>query len=727
MDPSGTHIEASAPVEAAHLFSADRPIASKGEDLLGRTSFAQSLARAIEGWQGRDSLVIGLYGPWGSGKTSLKNLVVEELDGRISIIEFDPWQWSAQGEIGEAFFEQLAWGIAHRPGVSWWGRRKAGWLAFRIRRYSRLLNVAASGFGLAGRVGAFLAALFVPDPRRRAMTAKRKLGEVLRSLDRPILLVVDDVDRLTQTEIRLVFQLVKSNADFPNLVYLLLFDRGVVEAALNEEGVRGRDHLEKVVQVGLDIPHVERSRLDRALLGVLDEVLLLPEAPNRLDMQHWARLFFDGIQPLVQTLRDVRRFAGTLSFHVSLLRHEATLEVNPIDFIGLETLRVFQPHVYAALPDAKQALTELRPGRGGSAFGGRDAEADTRAALITSLVEKADEPARSAVRGIIRELFPTARWAFGEPAYTAMQDAWFRDLRVCVPEFFDRYFLLAIPERDLSQARLDRVLASTADRDAFVAELRGLQDEGLLDVGLGRLRRFVDEIPREHLSAFITGLFDVGDDLSHDALSPFELSPLERAYFLVEKGLRRFEDIGHRGSVLYEAVTATQALSLPLLVISREVTDEEGMGEADRLASPETLQSLQTICLNRLREAARSGRLLSMPRLLSYLWQWERWASGEPKVWVASLVLTQEGLLAFLRGSVNRILSVGGGDYLRREHYLIRLNEIEPFVEVDELARAVGELRGDALSPEDRRAVGAFERALRRRDAGGNEDGWLDD
>ena len=77
-----------------HHFSADRPIASRAADLLGRSAFSGSLASAIKGWKGRDSLVIALYGPWGSGKSSIKNMLLEELreskEGCPSIVEFNP-------------------------------------------------------------------------------------------------------------------------------------------------------------------------------------------------------------------------------------------------------------------------------------------------------------------------------------------------------------------------------------------------------------------------------------------------------------------------------------------------------------------------------------------------------------------------------------------------------------------------------------------------------------
>jgi hypothetical protein len=95
-----------------NLFSADKPIRTKAADLLGRSSFAESLAAVVEGWGGNNSLVIALYGPWGIGKTSIKNMVLEHLDQRGSegptVVEFTPWQWAAQDQLAEAFFREIA-------------------------------------------------------------------------------------------------------------------------------------------------------------------------------------------------------------------------------------------------------------------------------------------------------------------------------------------------------------------------------------------------------------------------------------------------------------------------------------------------------------------------------------------------------------------------------------------------------------------------------------------
>lgn len=83
------------PSIVSHL-SADLPITSRDEDKLNRKGFAESLAHVIRTWRDKPSLVIGLFGDWGSGKSSLKNLVLEAVatHGKKSlhVVKFSPWQ-----------------------------------------------------------------------------------------------------------------------------------------------------------------------------------------------------------------------------------------------------------------------------------------------------------------------------------------------------------------------------------------------------------------------------------------------------------------------------------------------------------------------------------------------------------------------------------------------------------------------------------------------------------
>src|SRR5881628_1548344 len=105
----------------------------------------------------------------------------------------------------------------------------------------------------------------------------------MRDADGPLVVIIDDIDRLRPDEIRLLFQLVKANADFPNLVYLLLFQRDIVELAVGESGLPGEEFLEKVVQVAFDLPRIEAEKLQRQLFDGVNRLLAAEEVGKHFD------------------------------------------------------------------------------------------------------------------------------------------------------------------------------------------------------------------------------------------------------------------------------------------------------------------------------------------------------------------------------------------------------------------------------------------------------------
>src|SRR5437016_1797267 len=88
-------------------FSTDQPLTNPADDKLNRSRFSQEIARSLGNWSGRDSLVVSLTGEWGTGKSTIKNFVIHHLRGKAHILEFNPWQWSGQEKLLEAFLWQL--------------------------------------------------------------------------------------------------------------------------------------------------------------------------------------------------------------------------------------------------------------------------------------------------------------------------------------------------------------------------------------------------------------------------------------------------------------------------------------------------------------------------------------------------------------------------------------------------------------------------------------------
>lgn len=122
--------------EKSNEFEYDSPISSAEGDLLERKEVAENLGKAILSWDGENSIVIGLCGEWGSGKTSVSNLVCEYLrrqEATPAIIEIEPWRWSVERQYIDVFFSALGRALGKDNG------RLNLWLR-RLKVYSRTLQ-----------------------------------------------------------------------------------------------------------------------------------------------------------------------------------------------------------------------------------------------------------------------------------------------------------------------------------------------------------------------------------------------------------------------------------------------------------------------------------------------------------------------------------------------------------------------------------------------------------
>ena len=96
------------------MLSSDLPVEKINEDKLKRSSFAEGLAKTLVEYSAPSSLTVGLYGKWGSGKTSILNMVfenVERIDDSIVVFRFNPWLCSDSNQLITQFFKQMATAI----------------------------------------------------------------------------------------------------------------------------------------------------------------------------------------------------------------------------------------------------------------------------------------------------------------------------------------------------------------------------------------------------------------------------------------------------------------------------------------------------------------------------------------------------------------------------------------------------------------------------------------
>ena len=743
-------------------FSSDQPILSKDEDLLERGPFSESLATAIANWHGKESLVVALNGDWGSGKTSIKNIAVLELEkikeNKPQVIEFSPWEWAAQEKITSTFFQEISSAIG-RVDKSKEGKK----LADKIRKYGQYINAGGyiaqglfsslpllvSLFALLGiSVASFLSGtqyaaiisivvpaftgfiLLVPklfnsiagileknsQKNEQGLPEIRKeIKELLFERDSSIVIVMDDLDRLTSEQIKMVFQLIKSNLVFPKLVFLLLFQRDLVEDKLTEGKQSGREYLEKIVQVPFDIPKIEPSRIHEILFKQLDKILLQDKnASETFDLNYWRRIFSKSLHVYFNNIRNVYRYTSTLSFHFSMLKGTRVFEVNPVDLMAIECLRVFEPEVYNELYQAKEAFTSHMKDSSGL-------KNDTIKNSVHKVIDKAIPENKDTITELLKLIFPNVKWVFENSYYDySFSTTWNRGLRVCYSSHFSQYFKFSTTEGELTNSDLDELLFSTSDAAQFASLIISKGEKKGIKNVLSRFEAYIDNIPLDHGAAFIMGLLGIGDDIDSQNSEFMFYSAHTQAERLVYNFLQRIKDVNERGGILLECYKKSNGISLIETLLQNEENYRK-KNQQDILLSDLSFIDLKNEFVNKLNDMAanHSDKLLNHSHLGSFLYRWKRWGSAEiVSDWVSNQAKHADTCLLLLKAlSIKSTTHSTGSDESKNE-YRFNIKDAEQFVSIDLLINTINLLNIDALDEKSQLLIEAFNQGLKNKDRG---------
>lgn len=717
-------------------FTADRPIASATADQLGRKGFAEALSDRIRSWNGNDSLVISLCGEWGCGKTSLKNMVLEALNkgrrSKLSILQFHPWEISGHASIAEMFFRELGTVLNTRSGED----QTASAAAKRLTLYSKAASFGAVSLKVIGKAMAFSgvpggpvleaigdaanSASEVTSTAAEAQSSlrasvepslselKRLISDDMRKLKRPLLVVIDDIDRLTTDEIREVFQLVKANADFPNVIYLLLFDREIVAGALNSiAGGRGHEFLDKIIQALFHVPQPSMKSVHQVLFKGIDAQLAEAGVGERWEPPRWSRVWGGGLSYYFTNLRSVYRFLSSFAFQVSQMRSGRTFELNPLDLIILETLRLFEPSLYEAIPSRRNVLTSGRVAR----MYGEKEQADALAVEQEALLGLAKGLPGHSVREIIATLFPAL---FGHKGIDPLTMQ--KKLRVGHEDFFDRYFTMSLASDDVPQAEIDALLDQLDKPKPFFERCRSLRSRNLLSTAFERLDAYKQDYPVSMFPMVVATFVDAGDLFVEEDRRNFDnLGALMQAYRILYHGLKRVKNDEERNDFVLRGLEQSHGVRLAVKLLAMEERRPEGR-TSDYVVSEQMWEKIKPMVVQRIETAAKDGRLKGLAGLDYILWRWKEWAGEAPvRRWIESEMKTADEALWLLKVFLS--ISRRESDRVTFVRY-VRLDSLEQFVDIEIVQRLTQGIELNGLEREDLRALRAFRQALEWRDAG---------
>lgn len=607
------------------MFSTDKPITNASEDKLGRSGFAERLAKAIINFDTADSYAIALQGSWGCGKTSVLNMAIQKIeettDKKTVIIRFNPWNFTTTGQLIDHFFATMSSKL--KLSKSNERLQKVGEL---VEKYSSILEYTQYIPGVGSYMNALpkVAKAFGGRMRKNAgeklkdaVYQKKEIEKELLLIDSRILVVIDDIDRLPNDQIRLIFQLVNSVAGFPHMVYLLSYDKDIVARALDDvQGYRGAEYLEKIIQVPFDLPPIDKYRVRSILKDELEKIRNIPNSVE-VDSAHWEQIFGYCIAPIVTSLRDVKRFCNVLSFSYAAVKPEVDFS----DMAGITAIKVFAPTIYEWIYANRMSLAGGYRGGAIALSGVKDYRAEMK-----RIAERIYPDDPEYMLDALACLFPsfgnriTYESDFQTPA--ELHQA----LRIASESKFDLYFSLSLENVKIPKIELDNSLFEM-DTDTLRQYVAKLEKQENFHAYLIEVEQHLSKIPLDRVPVLIEGLAFGGGYIGKEK----SLTGANRAFFRSKcflELLMRIEEDQERYRIIetilcYTDIASFDEITALMVSVERNYKNTcENTGE--RLVDENEIDVLRTMYLQRIREFTENTFLLNSPMAQEATMLWRK-------------------------------------------------------------------------------------------------------
>jgi len=433
--------------------------------------------------------------------------------------------------------------------------------------------------------------------------------------------------------------------------------------------------------------------LDSTLEVVYGKAELLGKEETR-----WGELFRSGFNDLFATIRDIKRYISSLRLDWSIMGKS---DVNKIDFLGIEAVRVFTPRFYEAIPTNKEVFIESRFGKfhrnESEAIAARRKQYEELLALIQ------DAGVRKSIDGICKELFPQL-----DSHSMQSSEEWERELRICSPERFDFYFQLGIPYGEVSESRINEIVATLTDRETFKTHILQFKEEKRLRKLLTKLLRHRDDLNEAKIKNALAVLWELEKQINDEREAVLDLDDVDTQVLrFAYHALKQLPAV-NRKPLLADLIGGCANIYFPvhLIAVLRQGLEKEGQqGESPILTDGE-LKELEKILVEKIKSAAASGSLKDEKNLVLILYRWRAWESPEAvSAYIRGLIATREGLLIFLKSFISKVLSTAGNyNNLNRNS----IAELHPITEIETLISAISDEELAKMAEQEKEAVNLF-------------------
>ena len=315
-------------------FTPDYPASPEDTDLLGRSEKAFDLAKKIFHTDtSKAAFTLGLTAPWGAGKTSFMLAMQQYLRdnhcSEIILIEFNPWMYRKAPNLTQIFFEELSRALAPYSSA----------LASGFMQYVDYILSKENNTWIQ------LGARLLPQGFKAKSTSEQYefLNKEIGKLGKKIIIFIDDVDRLDSEELTELFCLVRNISPFPNMSYILAYDKEYVATQLQKKFDKHTyRYMEKIVQAEYPLAKITPKQLEQAITDIFysmgNKYIALKEY---LDSSHLQLVHH------LPSLRSIKHIHNCLLS----LPNELQEKVRLFDWFIIELLRIQYPRLFEFLKE----------------------------------------------------------------------------------------------------------------------------------------------------------------------------------------------------------------------------------------------------------------------------------------------------------------------------------------------------------------------------------------
>ena len=432
--------------------SSDRPISAKEEDQFQRYGFAKRIADTIESRKNQSCIVVGLYGAWGEGKTSMINFIENELSEKEDIIciKFNAWRYGDENSLLIQFYQKLAESIESKL------KTQAEIIGDFLGKYGKIASMNIPGIG---NIGGSIENIGKAIGETSIETLKERISGGFKNSDKNLVIFIDDIDRLDKNEIYSLFRLVKLNADFENTTYVLSFDEDMVSAAIGErfgksDQTAGRSFLEKIIQVPIHIPPTHPDVLMEYCYNLIKQTLFL----NKIELsEEEEKRFLTQMRSYaldrLNTPRLAVRYNNSIFFSIPLLEGE----VNIVDLLLVEAIKIFYPKYHSFIRMEHSYFTSSDYGL--DLFENSEVSLNEKLSDVESNLSMNE---KKNVENMILGLFPHLEKS--SDTFFLDQNPKvdpYKEKRISAPSYFNKYFTYSILKGEISDIEFNRFISAS--------------------------------------------------------------------------------------------------------------------------------------------------------------------------------------------------------------------------------------------------------------------------